>query len=65
MTKRQAIATVIMVAIILAGMIGLYYGLYQAWQIYQQKSAQLSTPKGILSLLGLVKTPAPAPPAIG
>lgn len=64
MTRRQAIATVLMVFLILLGMIGLYYGLYKAWLIYQQKSQQLSTPKGILSLLGLVKTPAQPPPAI-
>ena len=46
------------VFLILLGMIGLYYGLWRAWQLYQQKSAQLSSPKGILSLFGVGKPPA-------
>ena len=44
-----------MVFLILIGMMGLYYGLWRAWQLYQEKSAQLSTPKGFLALLGVGK----------
>ncbi len=51
MNRRQAVATLLMVFLILVGIIGLYYGLWRAYQLYQEKSAQLSTPKGILSLL--------------
>jgi uncharacterized membrane protein YidH (DUF202 family) len=51
MNRRQAALTLAMVFLVLVGMVGLYYGLWRAWQLYQQKSAQLSTPSGILGLL--------------
>ncbi len=59
MNRRQAALTLAMVFLILVGMVGLYYAAWRAWQLYQQKSAQLSTPAGVLSLFGLGKAPGP------
>lgn len=39
MDRKQAIAVVIMCALILAGMAGLYYGLWVIYQAYQTNVA--------------------------
>ena len=43
MDRKQAIAVVIMTSLILAGMIGIYYGLWMAYQTYKDNADKITS----------------------